>query len=268
MTERTIDLPAGTLRLAVSACTDVGRLRKVNEDAVLVGPALFAVADGMGGHARGDLASAAAIATLERLHPDSGVVTVDELFGIVGEANDAVRGLEVGGALCGTTLTGLTLAENEATHAVEWALFNVGDSRVYRWDGAALTQLSVDHSAVQELVDAGFITRAQAEEHPDRNIITRALGADEFVDADVWTLPILPESSYLICSDGLTKEVSDDRLALLFARRDAKSWLREDFAGFLVQEALDAGGRDNVTVIVIDARWLPGDGATGGGSDA
>jgi serine/threonine protein phosphatase PrpC len=265
MTESTIALPGGTLRLVVSARTDVGRVRKVNEDALLVGPALFAVADGMGGHARGDLASAAAVATLQRLHADSSVVSVDELFGIVGEANDVVRRLEVGGALCGTTLSGLTLAENEATRAVEWALVNVGDSRVYRWDGAALVQLSVDHSAVQELVDAGFITRAQAEEHPDRNIITRALGADEFVDADVWTLPILPESSYLICSDGLTKELSDDRLALLFARRDAKDWLREDFAGFLVQEAVAAGGRDNVTAIVIDATWTPQDAATAGG---
>lgn len=257
MIESSIALPAGTLRLAVSSSSDVGTLRKVNEDAFLVAPTLFAVADGMGGHARGDLASAAAVAVLERLHADDAIATVDELFGVLGEANDAVRNLEVGGALCGTTLTGLTLAENETTRVVEWALFNVGDSRVYRWDGAALTQLSVDHSAVQELVDAGFITREQAEEHPDRNIITRALGADEFVDADVWTLPILPESSYLICSDGLTKELSDDRLALLFSRRDDKIWLREDFAGFLVQEAVAAGGRDNVTAIVIDAFWTP-----------
>lgn len=257
MTESTIALPTGGLRLAVSARTDVGRVRKVNEDALLVGPALFAVADGMGGHARGDLASAAAVETLQRFHPDASVVTVDEVFGIVGEANDAVRHLDVGGALCGTTLSGLTLAENEATRAVEWALFNVGDSRVYRWHDAQLVQLSVDHSAVQELVDAGFITREQAEQHPDRNIVTRALGADDIVDADVWTLPILSEASYLICSDGLTKELSDDRLALLFGRRDAKEWLREDFASFLVQEAVEAGGRDNVSAIVIDAVFTP-----------
>ncbi|NQX11491.1 serine/threonine-protein phosphatase [Microbacteriaceae bacterium VKM Ac-2855] len=251
-------MPTGTLRLTASAYSDVGRVRTVNEDAFVVESGLFAIADGMGGHARGELASSAAVATVRALHPEGGVLSVDDVFGMVGEANEAVRGLDVGGAICGTTLTGMVLAEGEAGTGPGWALFNVGDSRVYRWDGAALVQLTVDHSAVQELVNAGFLTPEQAETHPDRNIITRALGAEDVVEVDVWTLPLLPQATYLLCSDGLTKELSDDRIALLFARRDGKDWLRADFASLLVQEAVDAGGRDNVTVIVIDAEWTAG----------
>lgn len=259
MTESILTLPTGSLRLSVSARSDVGRVRAVNEDALFVAPRVFAVADGMGGHARGDLASAAAVATLDRLQ--GSITTVDDVFGVVGEANDAVRRIDAGGSLCGTTLTGMAIAVNEESGETGWALFNVGDSRVYRWDGTVLAQLTVDHSAVQELVNAGFITKAQAEEHPDRNVITRALGADDIVDSDVWSLPLLDGVSYLICSDGLTKELSDDTLALHFARRDDKPWQREDFASLLVQEAVDAGGRDNVTVIVVDAAWSPGEGA-------
>ena len=98
-------------------------------------------------------------------------------------------------------------------------VFNIGDSRVYSWDGRTLEQLSVDHSAVQELVDAGLISAEDAERHPDRNVITRALGADEFVDPDVWLIPATGRQVFLICSDGLSKEVDDEQLAAHPRRR-------------------------------------------------
>ncbi|PPF16259.1 serine/threonine-protein phosphatase [Rathayibacter rathayi] len=250
MTTTTVDLPQGTLRLAISSSTDVGAVRRVNEDALLADELLLAVADGMGGHARGDLASAAAVEALRENRP-AGLGSAEAVFDLVEGANAAVRALDVGGALCGTTLTGLMLVLPEPAGPARWALFNVGDSRVYRWDGAELQQLTVDHSAVQELVSAGLLTRESAESHPDRNIVTRALGADDEVETDVWTLPVVSRASYLLCSDGLTKELSDEQIAALFARRDSGD--SADLAQTLVRAAVDAGGRDNVTVLVVDA---------------
>lgn len=252
MTPTTVELPQGVLRLAVSSSTDVGSVRRVNEDALLADDVLLAVADGMGGHARGDLASATAVDAL-RAHRPATLGPVDAVFELVEAANTAVRGLDVDGALCGTTLTGLTLVGAEGDGPARWALFNVGDSRVYRWDGATLQQLTVDHSAVQELVSAGLLTPELAESHPDRNIVTRALGADDEVETDVWTLPIVPRASYLLCSDGLTRELPDARIAELFARRDAGRIGEAGLADALVRAAVHAGGRDNVTVVVVDA---------------
>lgn len=250
MSAITLELPQGVLRLTVSSSTDVGVVRRINEDALLVDVPLLAVADGMGGHARGDLASAAAMDALRAGRP-AEMGSADAVFDLVEAANTAVRGLDVGGALCGTTLTGLMLVRPEPAGPARWALFNVGDSRVYRWDGAELQQLTVDHSAVQELVSAGLISRESAESHPDRNIVTRALGADDEVEVDVWTLPIVPRASYLLCSDGLTRELADERIAAAFARRDSGE--TADLAITLVRAAVDAGGRDNVTVVVVDA---------------
>ncbi|MBF4462002.1 MULTISPECIES: PP2C family protein-serine/threonine phosphatase [unclassified Rathayibacter] len=256
MTSTSVELPQGVLRLSVTSSTDVGSVRRVNEDALLVEDALVAVADGMGGHARGDLASATAVAAL-RAHAPARPGPVEAVFDLVESANAAVRGLDVGGALCGTTLTGLTLVSAEGGGPARWALFNVGDSRVYRWDGVGIEQLTVDHSAVQELVAAGLLTRESAESHPDRNIVTRALGADDEVETDVWTLPIVARASYLLCSDGLTKELSDERIAALFARRDSGSLASTGLASALVGAAVQAGGRDNVTVVVVDAVLEP-----------
>ncbi|SMH35253.1 Serine/threonine protein phosphatase PrpC [Rathayibacter oskolensis] len=251
MTPTLIELPQGVLRLSVTSSTDVGSVRRVNEDALLADDLVLAVADGMGGHARGDLASTTAVEAL-RANAPATIGPVEAVFDLVEAANAAVRGLDVGGALCGTTLTGLTLVRPDEGPA-RWALFNVGDSRVYRWDGSGIEQLTVDHSAVQELVSAGLLTRELAETHPDRNIVTRALGADDEVETDVWTLPIVPRASYLLCSDGLTRELSDERIADLFEQRDAGRIARVDLAQSLVHEAVEAGGRDNVTVVVVDA---------------
>lgn len=252
MTPTTVELPQGVLRLSVSSSTDVGSVRRVNEDALLADDVLLAVADGMGGHARGDLASSTAVDALRANRP-AVLGPVDAVFELVEAANTAVRALDVEGELCGTTLTGLTLVGAEGEGPARWALFNVGDSRVYRWDGVSLQQLTVDHSAVQELVSAGLLTPELAESHPDRNIVTRALGADDEVETDVWTLPIVPRASYLLCSDGLTKELPDGRIAALFAQRDAGRIPEAHLADALVRAAVHAGGRDNVTVVVVDA---------------
>ncbi|WP_228452421.1 PP2C family protein-serine/threonine phosphatase [Rathayibacter toxicus] len=256
MMSPSVELPQGLLRLSVISSTDVGAVRRVNEDALLVSDAVVAVADGMGGHARGDLASAAAIESL-RVNTPEGIGPVEAVFDLVEAANLAVRGLDAGGAVCGTTLTGLTLVQPDVEGPTRWALFNVGDSRVYRWDGVNLQQLTVDHSAVQELISAGLLTQELAEAHPDRNIVTRALGADDEVEVDVWTLPILPRASYLLCSDGLTRELNDERIAEFFARRDAGTVPSADLATALVAAAVQAGGHDNVTVIVVDAVLEP-----------
>ncbi|MEO7017076.1 MAG: protein phosphatase 2C domain-containing protein [Leifsonia sp.] len=241
----------------VSIRSDVGTVRHVNEDSYLAADPVFVVADGMGGHARGDAASATAVETLGRLLPAGSVPTPEGVIAAIDEANVAVRALsgvdESGAAVAGTTLTGImrvrgpAIADGQAA-ADQWMIVNVGDSRVYQWDGHTLEQLSTDHSAVQELVDAGLITVEQAAVHPERNVITRALGAEDFVDTDTLLLPVAGRQTFLLCSDGLTKELDDARIAGVLT--DHKG---ADLADVLVEAALAAGGRDNVTVVVVES---------------
>ena len=129
-----------------------------------------------------------------------------------------------------------------------FAVFNVGDSRVYRWFEDEFEQVTVDHSVVQELVDAGAITRSQAEHHPDSNVITRAVGFNEPPMPDYWMLPIEPGLRMIACSDGLTKELDEERIQALVSAGSPP----DATAQALVQEALAAGGRDNVTVVIVD----------------
>ncbi len=157
---------------------------------------------------------------------------------------------EEGTAVAGTTLTGVALVDAGDGAGFHWMVFNIGDSRVYSWDGRTLEQLSVDHSAVQELVDAGLLRAEDAERHPDRNVITRAIGADEVVDPDVWFIPATGRQVFLICSDGLSKEVDDEQLADILAGDTGHA---AGLAGELVDAALEHGGRDNVTVIVVES---------------
>jgi serine/threonine protein phosphatase PrpC len=152
---------------------------------------------------------------------------------------------ESGVAVAGTTLTGVIRVRVPERADEQWMVVNVGDSRVYLWDGERLRQLSVDHSAVQELVDAGLITQEQAAVHPERNMITRALGAEDFVDTDVIMVPEDGRPTFLICSDGLTRELDDGRIAEILAAGVS------DAADRLVDAAVEAGAHDNVTVIVV-----------------
>jgi serine/threonine protein phosphatase PrpC len=246
-------LPHGSAVVAYSARTDVGLVRSVNEDAYLAAAPVYLVADGMGGHARGDAASRTVLETFRRhLEPDERA-TPEQVLDAIHSSNDAVRALsgagEEGTAVAGTTLAGVALVD-AGDGGLCWMVFNVGDSRVYAWDGRRLEQVSVDHSAVQELVDAGVIDASEAERHPDRNVITRALGADEFVEPDVWLVPVAGRQVFLICSDGLTKEVDDDTIARVLAGGGGHA---AGLASELVDLAVERGGRDNVTAIVVES---------------
>ena len=222
------------------AATDVGRVRAVNEDAMVAAMPVFVVADGMGGYQAGDVASSL---TVGQFTDGVGRADLDRGWAerCITAAADAVR--PTGG---GTTVTGLIGTCVDGVDS--WLVFNVGDSRVYRRTGGELAQVSVDHSLVQEMVDSGMLTPEDARHHPERNIVTRAIGADDDPAPDFWTVPALVGDRFLICSDGLTGEVEPAALAEL-AGGDGGP---QQVADRLVAAALAAGGRDNVTVIVVD----------------
>jgi len=242
------DLPYGRVTFAVSAASDTGLVRKVNEDSYLAIPPLFIVADGMGGHAFGDRASQETARVLDSVLPVNQPSTAARVLEAVAEANAAVQAISTDD-FAGTTLAGVSLVQAASADSCNWMAFNVGDSRVYSWDGSRLTQVSVDHSAVQELVDEGLITAAQAAAHPDRNVITRAIGIDGDLQPDVWLLPAEGSHSFLICSDGLTKELDDLTIEEVL-RSDSSA---QSHADRLVAAALASGGSDNVTVVVVES---------------
>jgi serine/threonine protein phosphatase PrpC len=245
--------PDAVIRLTWAAATDRGRRRAANEDSYVAQSPVFAVADGMGGHSAGDLASAAVVTRLAEVITD-GFATTFEVDRALERATDDIGLVGLDSELgVGTTVTGviLTLQGGEPYFAV----FNIGDSRVYQFERNELRQVTVDHSVVQEMVDSGLIDRSQAEHHPDSNVITRAVGFNMPPTADYWMLPLRPGFRLLICSDGLTKEIGDDRLRLhLAAGLSAR-----DTAHALVDAALAAGGRDNITCIVLDVIDAPGE---------
>jgi protein phosphatase len=231
--------------LSWAALTDTGNKRAVNEDSLLAEVPLFTVADGMGGHSAGDVASTAVV---ERLSEITDAVThaeaIEQALEVALTDIDKVGDESVLGT--GTTVTGVALAEVEDDLA--WLVFNIGDSRVYLYDEGRLRQITVDHSVVQELVDAGLISREEAEHHPDSNVITRAVGFHEKPLPDYVTLPLAAGQRLLVCSDGLTKELTDVGIAHYISSTPTP--VRA--AAELVTAALANGGRDNVTVVVLD----------------
>ncbi|TFC71803.1 serine/threonine-protein phosphatase [Cryobacterium sp. TMT2-4] len=250
-------LPATRARFVFSARSDVGRERKVNEDSFLAQAPVFLVADGMGGHAQGDVASQTVVRVFEEHIACDAPSTPERVLDAIHSSNDAVRDLsavdDYGTAVSGTTLSGIAFVDAGDDVGFHWMAFNVGDSRVYTWDGHTLAQLSVDHSAVQEMADAGLISSDEAEQHPERNVITRAIGADESVDADVWLLPASGRHTFLICSDGLTKELGAAEIAKILASYDGDSLPSRSRADVLVDAALAHGGHDNVTVVYVES---------------
>ena len=242
-------------RLVGAACTDVGRVRANNQDSALAQHDLpvFAVADGMGGHRGGEVASALAIEELETHLGDAArsgcVESVQALVEAVLAANDRVFEHAVGDPELkgmGTTLVALALVE--ARRGIAVGLVNVGDSRVYRLADGVLEQLTEDHSLVQGLVRQGQITAAEAAVHPLRNVVTRVIGVEADVDVDWWERPAVPGDRYLLCSDGLFNEVGDTRIAATL-RLLADPF---DAARALIVLANDGGGRDNITCVVVD----------------
>jgi serine/threonine protein phosphatase PrpC len=262
MTRFRLRTESGELHLRVGSASHVGMVRTVNEDALLAEPPVFAVADGMGGHAFGDRASATAILTLHEEFDPEQATDAAHVFTAIRRANAAVRELTAWAGdsrvIAGTTLTGVALVVEHPGAPPRWMVFNLGDSRVYRWcrrSGVSeLERVSVDHSVVQELLDAGVIDEAAARTHPERNVITRALGAVDEVSPEAWLLPATEPQTFLICSDGLTKELDDARIAELLAPLDTDGSL-DAAVNRLVEAALAAGGADNVSVVLLRAEY-------------
>lgn len=271
MTHFVVSTAAGRLGLNVATASHVGMVRTVNEDALVAEPPLFAVADGMGGHAFGDRASARAIQTLHGRVAAGPPTDTAGVLAAIREANAAVRALTASAdgekIIAGTTLTGVALVQEDPDGEPQWMVFNLGDSRVYRWNGGAsgLEQISLDHSLVQELLDAGLIDEKGARQHPERNVITRALGAADEVHAQAWLLPATHPQTFLICSDGLTKELDDARIAELLMPLDPGEG-PDAVVDRLLGAALAAGGADNVSIVLLEAEQLVA--AAGAGPDA
>jgi len=232
-------------------------VRKVNEDSFLVAPPVFVVADGMGGHSGGDVASQMVVEEFQRLaedyDPARGAQHVTEAF-IRAQARivaygEAHRTLNPGWHAGTTAVVAVLVDDNGVT---KWLLANLGDSRIYRITEGRLEQISVDHSVVQELVDSGEITPDQAAVHPERHVITRALGSPEGIDPDFFLLPLGSVERLLLCSDGVTGMIEDKEIEdILETVPDPR-----DAADRLVQAAVEAGGRDNATAIVVDVVGL------------
>ncbi|HEY8094394.1 MAG TPA: Stp1/IreP family PP2C-type Ser/Thr phosphatase [Acidimicrobiales bacterium] len=240
------------------AATDPGRVRKASEDSLLAVTYVFAVADGMGGHAAGEVASAIALQTLEsRMGREPA--TVASVTDVVRAANEAVfrRSVEEPASRgMGTTLTLIAPAAG-ADGRDHLVVANVGDSRAYLLADGQLRQLTRDHSYVEEMLAAGQITAEEARRHPNRHVVTRALGVEQSVAVDTWLVTPEPGDRYLLCSDGLVNEVSDEGIAEIITGAAGPQAAAEA----LVVAANAAGGRDNISVVVIEVVKAQGRGS-------
>ena len=241
-----VPVPGGVLELSWAAVTDTGRRREVNQDAMFASYPLFVVADGMGGHVGGEIASASTIDRL-RAVADSGHVTPKTIEKALARAvKDIASHPEATDDGTGTTVTGVFL--DTTGDAAHWVTLNIGDSRVYLLRDGAIVQITTDHSVVQELVAAGRLSPEEAENHPYGNVITRAVGPSEGVTPDYVRLDVAEGDRFVICSDGLTKELTDYGIRHFLDENADPA----DAASAMLEAALENGGRDNITVIVLD----------------
>jgi PPM family protein phosphatase len=230
------------MKIEVGHTTDIGRVRERNEDSILIAPPLYVVADGMGGHRGGQVASRVALETLESLASEGSGTLPENVHG----ANKAVWDRSVEDerlAGMGTTLTGAQIDGASALIA------HVGDSRAYLLRDGELRQLTADHTLVARMVKSGEITEAEAEVHPHKNVLTRALGTDEEVEVDEDSIALVDGDRLLLCSDGLTGMVTEDQIQAILENSDQP----QQAADRLVKAANRAGGIDNITVVVLDA---------------
>jgi serine/threonine protein phosphatase PrpC len=232
------------MRIADTAgTTDAGRKRRRNEDAFVLDPPVFAVADGMGGAQAGEVASRLAAAAFREFHEADELEAEERVAAIIQEANRRIYERARSDAQAsgmGTTITAALLTQTNV------ALGHVGDSRAYRLHGGTLEQLTEDHSLVADLVRSGRLTPEEADTHPQRSVITRALGTDAQVDVDTFTVPAEPGDVFLLCSDGLTTMVPEEEIVDTIQRSDTL----EQATKALVKAANRAGGEDNVTVVL------------------
>jgi serine/threonine protein phosphatase PrpC len=222
--------------------TDVGRQRSANEDSLVLQPPFFAVADGMGGARAGEVASAIAAGAFDGASA-AGEAAEAQLTRILREANRRIYDLAVTDESrrgMGTTLTAAKIHDDEVS------LGHVGDSRAYRMRDGELEQITRDHSLVAELERSGQITPEAAEHHPQRSIITRALGPEPDVEVDTYTLSGREGDLFLLCSDGLTSMISDDEVAAILRTSETL----DDAADALIKAANQSGGKDNITVVL------------------
>jgi PPM family protein phosphatase len=246
------------VELQHGASSNVGLVRETNQDAFLVAPTLFVVADGMGGHADGAVASQIVVEEFARLanegyDPTRAVEAVTETLRasqrriaeyVEAELTDVRR-------TPGTTVVAALLVEDEVGLPA-WLLVNLGDSRIYRVSRGVLQQVSRDHSVVQELIDAGRITPEEAAHHPERHVITRALGGPRLEAADYYRLPLSEVDRLMLCTDGVSGLVDPASMADVLGRSPDP----RDAADRLVSAALAAGGDDNATAVVVDVVGL------------
>ena len=243
------------MRVHASGHTDVGQVREANEDAYHVGDSVFAVADGMGGHLAGEVASSTALEPIAELD--------GHVYSDAAEARAALRSalLDANKAVVtkaaddpqfqgmGTTLTAV-MVEGRRAH-----IAHVGDSRAYLFRDRTFSQLTTDHTLVQRMIDEGRLTREEASRHPQRSVITRAIGVESDVDVDAMSLDLMPGDVMVLCSDGLTGPVGDDAIADMLEAIDSPNVDTEsrvdDVAARMVDAANAAGGPDNVTVVVL-----------------
>lgn len=231
--------------------SDRGLVRANNEDAILDRPdaSLWAVADGMGGHAAGEIASRLAIDVLEQGLPDrpGGRNVVDWLRSAFSSANSVIRAH--GKAVAETRGMGTTLTVLAATNGANGVIAHVGDSRVYRIRGNQMEQLTRDHTWVQERIDAGLLTSTQAREHPFASVLTRVLGMDTSVAPDLLDVAFENGDIYLLCSDGLTGMVPVDDIMRVLRQNDSLDSAVEN----LLSAAKANGGLDNISLVVLRA---------------
>ena len=227
--------------------TDVGNVREQNEDSLVVQPPLFVVADGMGGHAAGEIASEIAVKTISELAPAHA--DAEALGAAVLQANRDIINAAIAGEGregMGTTVTAAILERNRLVIA------QVGDSRAYLLHEGQLSQLTRDHSLMANMIEAGQITPEEARYHPNRSVITRALGNDPDTIPDLYEINVEDGDRLLLCSDGLYSMLEDDEIAAVMRRIDDP----QRCASVLVNGAIAAGGHDNVTVVIADAEGL------------
>lgn len=230
--------------------TDAGKVRENNEDSLLLGegrdPTLFAVADGIGGFEAGEVASSMAVEAMKELEPgqpfESAIREANRRILAAARGDEKLSGM-------GTTVVALRFSGSREEQSAEIA--HIGDSRAYLLKGGELSPITEDHSLVAELVRSGDLTRAQAAEHPQKNLITRALGANEDVEVDTTLLRVEAGDRLLLCSDGLTDMVPEDRIASILSGSPGNP---EPPARRLLSAALDAGGADNITIIIADVK--------------
>jgi protein phosphatase len=244
------------MNIQVSTRTDAGKVRNLNEDsyAALPEKAFFVLADGMGGHAHGEVASAIAVETLQTAYQQApaptleawtsaGLAPLEYLAAAIQKANMQIRERAAQDASfksMGTTIVAMHFLGDKAV------VGQVGDSRIYRFREGTLTQIGEDHSLLNEYIKLGIVKKSQAANFPLKNIILRALGLADKLEADVYFTEVQPGDRFLLCSDGLTDMVEEQRIAEILAAEGAT-----DLASVLVDEALAEGGSDNVTVLVL-----------------